>query len=180
MQSMIKWTSFPRNRQITRVGLNLIRAFEANEGQISSELNNHLIGTGNTDSYSNTVLKKISRELIECGFQVESGKSKHEKIHVPVLFGEQGMPLQSFEADAFNPTEKYVLEVEAGRAVTNYQFLKDYFQACVMVDVDYLAIAVRKIYRGKADYETVCGFFDTLYASARLQTKLKGILIIGY
>jgi hypothetical protein len=177
---MIKWTSFPRNRSITSAGLGVVNAFEAHEKEISSELNNHLIGTGSTDSHSNTVLEKISHELTELGFHVEIGKRKSEKIHVPVLFGERGKPLQSFDADAYNPTEKYVLEVEAGRAVTNYQFLKDYFQACVMVDVDYLAIAVRQAYRGQADYDTVCSFFDTLYASGRLKTELKGVLIIGY
>ena len=177
---MIKWTSFPKNRSITSVGLSVVNAFEIHENEISSELNNHLIGSGNTDSHSNSVLEKISNELIKSGFQVEVGKRKSEKIHIPVLFGEQGKPLQAFDADAYNPSQKYVLEVEAGRAVTNYQFLKDYFQACVMVDVEYLAIAVRQVYRGQADYETVCSFFDTLYASGRLQTELKGVLIIGY
>ena len=80
----------------------------------------------------------------------------------------------------YNAEQKFVLEVEAGRAVSNYQFLKDYFQACVMVDVDYLAIAVRQIYNKQKDYETVCNFFDTLYSSGRLKTELKGVLIIGY
>jgi len=32
------------------------------------------------------------------------------------------------------------LEVEAGRAYTNYQFLKDLFQACMMHDVQYLGM----------------------------------------
>ena len=94
-----------------------------------------------------------------------------------MLFGEQGKPLQSFDADAYNAEEKFVLEVEAGRAVYNYQFLKDYFQACVMVDVDYLAIAVRQIYNKQKDYETVCNFFDTLYSSGRLKTELKAVTL---
>ena len=97
-----------------------------------------------------------------------------------MLFGEQGKPLQSFDADAYHPEKKFVLEVEAGRAVTNYQFLKDFFQACMMVEVEYFAIAVRQIYNKQKDYETVCNFFDTLYASARIKTELKGVLIIGY
>lgn len=76
--------------------------------------------------------------------------------------------------------KKIVIEVEAGRAVTNYQFLKDLFQACVMSDVDYLVIAVRNIYRKNQDFEKVISFFNTLYASGRLILPLKGILIIGY
>jgi len=177
---MIKWTYFPRNKVITKTGLEVIKAFENSADVISSLSNNHLIGTGSTDSHSNTVLEKIANDLISSGFKVELGKKKSEKINIPVLFGEQGKPLQSFDADAFNPSEGFVVEVEAGRAVTNYQFLKDFFQACVMVDVEYLGIAVRQIYRGQSDYETVCSFFDTLYASGRLKTELKGVLIIGY
>ena len=73
-----------------------------------------------------------------------------------------------------------VVEVEAGRGVLNNQFLKDLFQACMMRDVEYLGIAVRHIYKGNADFEQVVTFFETLYASNRLQLPLKGILVIGY
>ncbi len=177
---MIKWTYFPKNKKITPVGLSVVQAFERHENEISSSNNNHLIGSGSTDSHSNSVLFKVSKSLIDIGFQVEIGKKKSEKINVPVLFGEQGKALQSFDADAYFAKEGFVLEVEAGRAVTNYQFLKDFFQACVMVDVEYLAIAVRQIYNKQKDYETVCSFFDSLYSSGRLNTQLKGILIIGY
>lgn len=165
---------------LPNIGLDVIGAFEEVEAELSSLKNNHLIGGGGTETYSNTVLEKVSKGLINIGFKVEIGKKKGEKIHIPVLFGECGKPLQSFDADAYHPEKKFVLEVEAGRAVTNYQFLKDYFQACVMVDVDYLAIAVRQLYRNKNDYETVISFFDTLYASGRFQSDLKGVLIIGY
>jgi hypothetical protein len=99
---------------------------------------------------------------------------------VPVLFGLNGKLEKSFEADAFNSTEGFVVEVEAGRGVTNYQFLKDLFQACMMHEVYYLAIAVRNIYRKNKNFEVVHRFVDTLYASNRLQLPLKGVLIIGY
>ena len=61
----------------------------------------------------------------------------------------------------------------------NFQFLKDLFQACMMRNVEYLAIAVRNIYKGNRNFESVYRFIDTLYASNRLQLPLKGILIIG-
>ena len=67
------------------------------------------------------------------------------------------------------------MEIEAGRAVVNYQFLRDIFQACVMHDIEKLVIAVRN-----DDFETVINFLDTLYTSNRLNLPLKGILIIGY
>lgn len=73
-----------------------------------------------------------------------------------------------------------MLEIEAGRAVVNNAFLKDLFQACMMQDVNFAAIAVRNVYRGSRDFERVVSFFDTLYASRRLTLSLKGILIIGY
>ncbi|MHB1119900.1 MAG: hypothetical protein ACYC11_07540, partial [Bellilinea sp.] len=85
-----------------------------------------------------------------------------------------------FDADGYHQAECFVIEVEAGRAVSNYQFLKDLFQACMMNEVKYLAIAVRNIYRSSRDYEKLQTFFETLYASQRLELPLKGILIIGY
>lgn len=50
----------------------------------------------------------------------------------------------------------------------------------MMTDVDYLVIAVRKIYRKNPDFQNVVTFFDTLFTSGRLKLPLKGILIIGY
>jgi hypothetical protein len=72
------------------------------------------------------------------------------------------------------------LEVEAGRGVTNYQFLKDLFQACMMYEANYLVIAIRNVYRKSQDFDRVVAFYNTLYASNRLSLPLKGILIIGY
>ncbi len=129
---------------------------------------------------SNDVLDIVRDRLIGIGFDVEMDKSSHGKIRVPVLFGQNGHIDQSFEADAWNRTTKTVLEVEAGRAVTNYQFLKDLFQACMMQDVNYLVVAVRNIYRTSRDFDKVRMFFDTLYASGRLQLPLQGILVVGY
>ena len=77
-----------------------------------------------------------------------------------------------------------VIEVEAGRAVVNNQFLKDLFQASMMQGIRYLGIAVRRTYRKggrqSKDYAQVVTFFETLYASNRLDLPLKGVLLIGY
>jgi hypothetical protein len=73
-----------------------------------------------------------------------------------------------------------VVEIEAGRAVSNNQFLKDMFQASMMKDVEFLVIAVRNVYmRSRKDFENVCAFMETMYASSRLRLPLKGILIVG-
>jgi hypothetical protein len=99
---------------------------------------------------------------------------------MPVLFGLDGQPEKSFEVDAYHEDDLIVLEIEAGRAVTNYQFLKDFFEACIMYNVDYLVLAIRKIYRKSRDFKKVITFFDTFYTSGRMSTPLKGILVIGY
>ena len=133
---------------------------------------------------SNQVLAHTCPGLTDLGFTVETGKKRAQKINVPVLFGANGKVEKSFEADAYHKEAGFVLEVEAGRAVVNNQFLKDLFQACMMREVHYLAIAVRNIYGGgghdSKDFDRVVTFFDTLYASDRLTLPLEGIMVIGY
>lgn len=129
---------------------------------------------------SNAVLNKIADHLVLAGFQVEKGKQASDKIAVPVLFGKNGKLEKHFDADAYHETEGFVVEVEAGRGVLNNQFLKDLFQACMMHDVKYLAIAVRNNYKRHKDFDEVVRFFDTLYTSNRLKLPLEGVLLIGY
>jgi hypothetical protein len=126
----------------------------------------------------------VAPGLERLGFNVESGKTKAAKVNVPVLYGLNGRIEKSFDADAHHVGLGFVVEVEAGRAVVNNQFLKDLFQACMMYDVRYLGIAVRLLYEGgnrrSRDFEQVVTFFDTLYASNRLRLPLDGVVVIGY
>ncbi|HUY95912.1 MAG TPA: hypothetical protein VMU71_11460 [Terracidiphilus sp.] len=132
------------------------------------------------DQPSNAVMERLRPGLEALEFQVEKGKTSENKIIVPVLFGRKGKVLKCFNADAHCKKNGWVLEVEAGRAVDNNQFLKDIFQACMMHDVLHLAIAVRNSYRRSDDFEKVESFLETLYVSGRLQLPLRGILLIGY
>lgn len=177
---MINWAFFPRNERAPQICRSVIECFEQVAPEIDSHANNGLIGEDFKDAASNFVLAKVRPRLVQLGFRVEDGKAAVDRIPIPVLFGPNGRPAKSFEADAYHELHRLVLEVEAGRAVTNYQFLKDLFQASVMVDVDYLCIAVRNIYRRSADFEKVYTFMDTLFTSTRLRLPLKGVLIIGY
>jgi hypothetical protein len=129
---------------------------------------------------SNGVLAAVAPGLAAAGFRVEKGHAIADKIPVPVLFGINGVLEKSFHADAHHEAAGVVLEVEAGRGYTNNQFLKDLFQACMMAGVTEFAVALRKDYRGHNDFEKVCLFFDTLYASNRLRLPLDGVLVIGY
>ena len=129
---------------------------------------------------SDGVLALVRSDLLAAGFQVETGKEASQKIPVPVLFRHNGEIDQSFNADAVSGDGRIVLEIEAGRAVTNHQFLKDVFQASMMHGVEYLAIAVRLDYRGKPDFKTAYCFLETLYINGRIRLPLTGILLIGY
>jgi len=129
---------------------------------------------------SNGVLAVVRADLEAAGFRVESGKTAEQKIHVPVLFDRNGRIDQSFNADAVSGDGRIVLEIEAGRAVVNHQFLKDIFQASMMHGVEHLAIAVRLVYKRNNDFEKVYRFLETLYINGRIQLPLKGILLIGY
>jgi hypothetical protein len=171
-QHKIHWQYFPKHSACPESLQQVTRCFE----DVSAEISSH----NNVGQNSNAVLGKVREGLIEVGFKVESSKTAEGKIKVPVLYGANGKVDKYFDADAYHPLDKIVLEVEAGRGVTNYQFLKDLFQACVMQDVDYAAIAVRQDYRGSKDYEKVATFIETIFASNRLILPLIGILIIGY
>lgn len=169
---MINWMYFPKNKRPDSVSELVVRAFQTVADDIDSATHDKQV--------SDEVLAKVRPELEKCCFTVEKSKKKEDKISVPVLFGVNGKIEKFFDADAYYDDAGYVIEVEAGRAVVNYQFLKDFFEACTMSDVDKLCIAVSNNYRGANDFEKVCTFFDSLYASGRLGIPLSGLLIIGY
>lgn len=168
---MLRWQHYPRSLPPSSLGKSLIAVFQANHSAIDSHHN---------DSDSNAVLAALAEALRSIGFQIEKGKKKDDKIAIPVLFGQNGKIDKAFHADGYHEAEKYMIEVEAGRAFTNYQFLKDLFQACACDNVDALAIAVRNLYKGSDDFSKVCTFMDTVFSSRRFSLPLKEVLVIGY
>lgn len=168
---MINWIYYPKSQEAPDIAMRVVNAFKSIADDIDSA--SHQLN-------SNAVLSKVADELSSIGFQVEKGKRSLDRIQVPVLFGMNGKLEKYFDADAYNQAEGFVIEVEAGRGVLNNQFLKDHFQACMMHDVKYLAVAVRNNYKRSKDFNEVVRFFDTLYASNRLKLPLEGVLLIGY
>jgi len=162
---------FPRSFGITDEIKAVVSCFEKNYNRIKSPDNN---------LSSDGVLKIIARDLEGLNYKVERSKASVDKIKVPVLFSTNNKIDKYFDADAVSKDGKIVLEVEAGRAYINNQFLKDVFQACMMPSVDYLILAVRNDYRGNDDFSKIFQFFETLYINGRLQLPLKGIVLIGY
>jgi hypothetical protein len=168
---MIRYQFFPRAVGITEQIEQIVTCFNNVYDQIKSPDNNLT---------SNEVLAILKEHLILAGMKVEGGKKRGQKLSVPVLFGRNNQIDKYFDADGLSIDGKIVLEVEAGRATENNQFLKDIFQASMMYGVEYLVLAVRNNYRRHDDFEIVYTFLETLYISSRLQLPLKGILLIGY
>ena len=168
---MISWQYFPKRDALPEHLSTLLNVFKKHSKEIDSQTKN---------LSSNDALRVLKQDLLEAQYKVEQGKKLEDKIHVPVLFGRNGQLEKSFQVDAFHKESGTVLEVEAGRGVMNYQFLKDLFEACMMYGTNYLAIAVRNTYLKSQDFEKVVTYFDTLYASGRLTLPLKGVLVIGY
>ncbi len=168
---MVRYQFFPRSMGVNSHVQEIVNCFI---------LCNDLIESPRFTYTSNEVLEILRKHLAKIPMKIETGKSKGSKISIPVLFGLNNTIDKSFDADAVTTDGKIVLEVEAGRAVDNYQFLKDIFQACMMHGVEYLAIAVRNDYRGNDDFKKIYTFLETLYISNRLNLPLKGIILIGY
>ena len=175
---MINFQFFPRSHGLTSEIRDIIECFKKVDAE--KDVNAHL--------KSNDMLALLRPGLEAQGFQVETGKAKNEQIYVPVLFSDNDQAEKSFAADAWSLDHRIVIEVEAGRAVRNNQFLKDIFQACMMYEVEYLVIAVLNEYtfntNGRPstsyDYREVRTFLETLYINNRLHLPLRGILLIGY
>lgn len=168
---MIKFQLFPRSKGISKEIRAIVECFDLEDVRIKSPDNN---------LSSNEVLAIVRPHLEKINFVVETGKSVGSKINVPVLFGFNNRIDKSFNADAVSQNGKIVIEVEAGRATENNQFLKDIFQACMMCEVETLVIAVRNEYRGHKDFEIVYTFLETLYISNRIHLPLSEIVLIGY
>ena len=150
MLKIINWYYFPKSDEIPKHLKSIIEVFKQYENEIKSP---------EKELLSDHVLSIIRSDLETLDYLVEKGKKTTDKIKVPVLFGLNGEIEKHFDADAYNAACKTVIEVEPGRAVVNYQFLKDLFQACMMVKMEYLVTAVRNIYKKSADFDKVSTFY---------------------
>ena len=166
---------FPQSRKIDSHLVKLISIFVEKQDIIDSEKHQ-----GKENLESDVVLSIVADGLQSIGYKVEKSKKRDDKIRVPVLYGLNGQVDLAFEVDGYCEETQTVIEVEAGRAVVNYQFLKDFYEACMMQDIHYFCVAVKNRYGTSKDFEKVCRFFKALYASNRMQVPLNGVLIIGY
>lgn len=170
---MIMSRSFPENSAINPQIEKILLGFSQVKDEIDSQ-------GDNSGLHSNKVLELLRPHLLNAGMQVEAGKKKDQRIRIPVLLGLNNEEEKYFEPDAISEDGKIILEVEAGRAIDNNQFIMDIFKACMIEGVEYLVIAVRKSYRHHDDFAKVCVYLRTLYASKRIKLPLNGVTIIGY
>lgn len=177
---MINWMFYPRNSKAPEHILEIVKGFEA----VSESVDSEKLAKKDQPS-SNEVLEKMEPYLTSLGYEVEKSKAAEDKIRIPVYYGSNGSETVAYEVDAYLDTKKTVIEVEAGQATINYKFLKDFYEACLMDDIDYLCIAVCNEYKygtnqHSFDFKKVTEFFDAMYMSNRVSIPLKGILIVGY
>ena len=152
--------------------------------QHREEIDTQVLDKGLT---SDQVLAVLRSDLEELGFEVEGGKSKHQKVERPVFYGVQGEPTLRYEIDAFNPQWNCGLEIEAGRAMMGNAVYRDLVQAMVMVNVNTLVIAVPQTYKFKnkdravssKDFDSARAIAEALYGHSRLQLPFH-LLLIGY
>ncbi|MBD3817790.1 MAG: hypothetical protein IE912_02590 [Brevundimonas diminuta] len=129
----------------------------------------------------------MAPDLTSLGFSVETSKADAAKIKRPVFFGEGGRPDLRYEIDSFHPKWRCGLEVEAGRAWLGNAVYRDLIQAMVMVDLDWLCLAVPLGYRRNSlgrrvisrDYDNTCAVANALYSHDRVRMPF-GLLVIGY
>ena len=168
---MITWMYFPKNRPIDPITKQVVNAFNCVSDDIDSHVHQYR---------SDEVLAIVRPGLEAIGFTVEKSNQNEDLVSVPVLYGLDGHVEESFEVDGYLPKSGYVTEIEAGRGTLNNQFLKDFIEACAMIGVKKLCIAVRNTYKTSHDFDRVYRFFNAIYASRRLRIPLSGLLLIGY
>jgi hypothetical protein len=110
------------------------------------------------------------------GFAVESGKTRASKIPRPVLSGDEGIWSLQYEIDAFHDRLGVALEVEAASATHGNAIYRDLIQASLMVDVEFLVLAVPLAYRYRSggrqvvarSYRDTVSVVEAIYTDERL------------
>lgn len=172
-----EWSLFPRHLAAPTWVDEFVRVLQVNQEAINSIEHNKF--------ESDTVLRALERDLVEIGWQIESGKKAGQKIYRPVLYGDQGKTRVSYEIDGWHPASKIVLEIESGRGWMGNAFYRDLIRASIIQEADFLIIGMRLSYSyGKVkqqnDYLKAKEQLDAIFASGRLQLPFKGIMLFGW
>ncbi|HQS44804.1 MAG: hypothetical protein B7Y12_00465 [Rhizobiales bacterium 24-66-13] len=178
--SRIRFSTFPRTEPPPAFINEIVEVFRLHEPTICTITN----AKGLT---SDAVLTALGRDLQAIGFDVERSEGQVKPIRRPVFFGENGAPRLQYKIDSWHEEWKCGLEIEAGRAWLGNAVYRDLIQALVMVDLQYLVLAVPNGYRRKSlgrtvisgDYDYSCAVADALFGHSRVAMPYR-LVVIGY
>ena len=94
-KTSIRYICYPRTEPPPNFAEDVAAVFRSHEKEIAT-LN---LAKGLT---SDGVLQVLREDLLDLGFEVETGKRKGQKIERPVFFGEDGRPELKYEVDAYH------------------------------------------------------------------------------
>ncbi|MDT7602399.1 MAG: hypothetical protein QOF61_396 [Acidobacteriota bacterium] len=179
-RSSIRFSTFPQTEPPPAFTSELVSVFEAHEPLIATLS----LAKGLT---SDAVLSVLRNDLVKAGFEVEGGKRQAQIIERPVFYGENGIPTVRYQIDAYHREWKCALEIEAGRAWMGNAVYRDLIQASVMVNVDYLVLAVPQAYKYLAgnqpkinkDYDNTRSLAEALYGHTRFRLPYN-LIVLGY
>ena len=135
---------------------------------------------------SDRVVAAIRDGLVALGWEIEAGKKAEQKIHRPVLFGDNGAVRVKQEIDGWHPESRIVLEVESGRGVQGNAIYRDLIRASLVAEAEYLVLGVRQRYEYGSrdtvqnDFDFTRDALDSVYASGRLKLPFSGVLLFGW
>jgi hypothetical protein len=180
MTLSVRFSTFPRTEGPPAWSAQVVDVFQRHQTKIGTID----LAKGLT---SDQVLAAVATDLLTLGFQVESGKTREAKLDRPVFFGENGIPTVRYQVDGYHPGWRCGLEIEAGRAWMGNAVYRDLVQALVMVDVDWLCLAVPNAYKFmngarnavSKDYENTRNLADAVFGHTRVRLPYR-LLLIGY
>lgn len=172
------WAYFPRRSAAPDWVQEFLQVVGSHQSEIDSETHDRL--------ESDSVVSALRLSLREHGWLIEQGKRSSEKIHRPVLFGDNGAIRVKQEIDGWHSGLGIVLEIESGRGWQGNAVFRDLVRASLIADARFLALGVRSRYSYGAnntvqnDFERTRDLLDSIYASQRLGLPFEGILVFGW
>ena len=175
-----RWTYYPTRDPAPEWVTGVIDAVAQAQGEVDS--------TKISGLTSDRVLSILRPALEVTGFRVETSKAAADRITLPVLFGEQGIPRVRYDVDGVHDGLGVLLEVEAGRGARGNAVYRDLVRTSLIVNARFLALGVMQEYHHKSSgkpivvrsYDEAKDQIDAIYASQRLQLPFEGVLLFGY
>ena len=173
------WLYYPAREPPPRWTLDFVKVVASVRDDIDTKQNRGLT--------SDKALLALEPGLKILGYKVEASKRPGDRIRRPVLFGENGAEILTWEVDAVHDELGIVVEVEAGRGARSNAVYRDLIRTSLIVNVKYLALGVQVAYRhDTAGRETVVHSFPetksllaAIYASGGPHFPFVGILRFG-